>query len=117
MVGELLIHTIFSFCFTGFVSFFSFLQHNRLPSSQKSCNTLLTALVFLFLGGGLNKPRAIVQVLINLKMDGIKKKFTPLQNSPLKEMVEKKEERYKNPSLILSFPPLQDPRFRVEVEE
>lgn len=90
MVGELLIHTIFLFRFTGFVSFFFFsLQHNRPPSSQESCNTLLTALVFLFLGGGLNKLRAIVQVLINLKMEGIKKNppyssFPSLQKSPLK---------------------------------
>lgn len=51
-----------------------FSQHNRLPSSQKSCSRLLTALVFLFWEEGLNKPRAIVQILIKLKMDGIKKK-------------------------------------------
>lgn len=65
----------FLFLFHRFCELFSpFSQHNRLPSSQKSFSRLLTALVFLFWEEGLNKPRAIVKILIKLKMDGIKKK-------------------------------------------
>lgn len=60
MVGELLIHTIFFFCFTGSVSTIDPLLAREAVLS-----------FFLRKRRGFNKLRAIVDILINLKMVGI----------------------------------------------
>lgn len=62
-VGELLIHTIFFFCFTGSVSTIDPLLAREAVVS-----------FFFRKRKGFNKLRAFVDILINLKMDGIKKK-------------------------------------------
>lgn len=63
MVGELLIHTIFFFCFTGSVSTIDPLLAREAVGS-----------FFFRKRRGFNKLRAIEDILINLKMDGVYKK-------------------------------------------
>lgn len=71
MVGELLVHTIFFFCFTGSVSTIDPLLTGEAVES----------ILFFKKKRGLNKLRGIVDILINLKMDGVLKKKKKEANS------------------------------------